>query len=436
VPRTDRRILGGRYELGERIGSGGMGDVFAATDGESGDLVAVKLIRASLLSDRSARRRFASEASLAERVRHPNVVAVLDHGDDEGQPFLVMERLPGRTLRDRLAEGPMTSDGVRDLGIQVLGGLAAVHAVDVIHRDVKPGNVLEGNALGDAAAHGDGTVGGADARSGALARMTWKLADFGIAKWLGDELTLTATGELIGSAAYLSPERIAGDPASGSSDLYAVGVLLYEALCGRKPYAGDDPFQIASAIRAGSFSDPRELLPEADPGLSAAIVRGMARDPRDRFPDTNAFAEALVDRADMTLAAVPGVENNGVDETAALPPLDATTPMPIAPNAASPATDPASRTPLRDARRAHAPAGESLWSRLRRTAVGSAQRTLVTLAIVLVVLVAIAAFAAIASNDGPAKAETPRSAAPTATPRALPSSLEDALRQLEDAVNP
>src|SRR5437867_2062897 len=208
-----------------------MGDVFAATDGKSGDPVAVKLIRASLLSDRSARRRFASEASLAERVRHPNVVAVLDHGDDQGQPFLVMERLPGRTLRDRLAEGPMTSDEVRKLGLEVLGGLAAAHAVDVIHRDVKPGNVLEANA-------------GAD-------HPTWKIADFGIAKWLGDDLTLTATGELIGSAAYLSPERIAGDPASEASDLYAVGVLLYEAVCGRKPYTGEDPFQIASAIRAG-----------------------------------------------------------------------------------------------------------------------------------------------------------------------------------------
>lgn len=444
MPRTDQRILGGRYELGERIGSGGMGDVFAATDRRSGDPVAIKLIRASLLSDRSARRRFASEASLAERVDDPNVVRVLDHGDDRGQPFLVMERLPGATLRDRLAGGPMTSDDVRALGLQVLGGLAAAHAVAVIHRDVKPGNVLEGNALegnlleGNAL-DGSGPSGGGkgnDAEHEGPAT-TWKLADFGIAKWLGDELTLTATGELIGSAAYLSPERIAGEPASEVSDLYAVGVLLYEALCGRKPYTGEDPFQIASAIRAGSFPDPRDVRRDADPALSAAIVRAMAPDPRDRFPDTNAFARALDDRADTTLVTAASASDglDALDETAALPPLDATTPMRTAPHAA-PESDTGSRTPLRDARGRHAPAGESPWTRFRRAAFGSTQRTLVTLGLVLVVLVAIAAFAAIATNGGSSRAGAPRSAAPTATPSALPSPLEDALRQLEDAVNP
>src|SRR5439155_852931 len=167
---------------------------------------------------------------------HPNVVAVLDHGDDQGQPFLVMERLPGRTLRDRLAEGPMTSDEVRKLGLEVLGGLAAAHAVDVIHRDVKPGNVLEANGSGP------------------------------------------------------------------------------------------------------------------DPALSAAIVRAMASDPRDRFADTNAFAGALEDRADPTLTAVRAAEPDGTDQTMALPPLDATTPMPTSPDTASPPSETASRTPLRDVR--------------------------------------------------------------------------------------
>jgi serine/threonine-protein kinase len=433
VPRTDQRILGGRYELGERIGSGGMGDVFAATDRRSGDPVAIKLIRASLLSDRSTRRRFASEASLAERVDDPNVVRVLDHGDDRGQPFLVMERLPGATLRDRLAGGPMTSDDVRSLGLQVLSGLAAAHAVDVIHRDVKPGNVLEGNALDASAPSTDGKGSGAEHEGPAT---TWKLADFGIAKWLGDEFTLTATGELIGSAAYLSPERIAGEPASEVSDLYAVGVLLYEALCGRKPYTGEDPFQIASAIRAGSFPDPREVRPDADPALGAAIVRAMASDPRDRFPDTNAFARALGDRADTTLVTA-AAGSDGLDETAALPPLDATTPMRTSAHAA-PESDTRSRTPLGDVRgrRAHAPQSEPLLTRFRQAAFGSMQRALVTLGVVLVMLVAIAAFAAIATNGGSSRAGAPRSTAPTATPIPLPSPLEDSLRQLEDAVNP
>jgi serine/threonine protein kinase len=435
VPRTDQRVLGGRYELGERIGSGGMGDVFAATDRRSGDPVAIKLIRASLLSDRSARRRFASEASLAERVDDPNVVRVLDHGDDRGQPFLVMERLPGATLRDRLAGGPMTPDDVRSLGLQVLAGLAAAHAVDVIHRDVKPGNVLEGNALDASRPSPDGKESGAEHEGPAT---TWKLADFGIAKWLGDELTLTATGELIGSAAYLSPERIAGEPASEVSDLYAVGVLLYEALCGRKPYTGEDPFQIASAIRAGSFPDPREVRPDAHPALGAAIVRAMASDPSDRFPDTKAFARALDEHADTTLVTAG---SDGLDETAALPPLDATTPMRTSPHAA-PESDTGSRTPLGDVRgrHAHAPRSEPLLTRFRHAAFGSIQRTLVTLGLVLVVLVAGGPGGGGGPppppNGGSSRAGAPRSAAPTAAQSALPSPLEDAVRQLEDAVNP
>jgi serine/threonine protein kinase len=404
-----------------------MGDVFAATDRTRNAPVAVKLIRASLLSDRSARRRFAAEAGLAERIDDPNVVRVLDHGDDHGRPFLVMERLPGGTLRDRLAHGPMSSEEVRDLGFQVLAGLAAAHAVDVIHRDVKPGNVLEGNE------HDGG--------------MRWKIADFGIAKWLGDDVTLTATGELVGSAAYLAPERVAGRPASEASDLYAVGVLLYEALCGRKPFVGDDPFQIATAIRAGDFDHPGDVRADADPALSAVIARAMQLDPRDRFPDTKAFAAALEDRSATTL---PGaVRSSAVDETAALPPLDVTTPMPVAGDADVPVGSTTSvrtplqaplrtplRAPLRDLPGRVAPATDSPWTWLRRTAFGSAQRTLVTLAVAVTLVVAIVAIAAVAGNGGSSRTGTPRSAASTPAPTVLPTPLEDALRRLEAAVKP
>jgi eukaryotic-like serine/threonine-protein kinase len=433
VPRADQRIVGGRYDLGERIGAGGMGDVFAATDRRSGEHVAVKLIRASLLSDRSARRRFAAEASVAERIDDPNVVRVLDHGDDHGQPFLVMERLPGGTLRDRLAHGPMSSEEVRDLGVQVLAGLAAAHAVEVIHRDVKPGNVLDGNE-----------------RDGGT---RWKIADFGIAKWLGDDVTLTATGELVGSAAYLAPERVAGRPASEASDLYAVGVLLYEALCGRKPFVGDDPFQIATAIRAGDFDDPRDVRPDADPALSAAIARAMQLDPRDRFTDTKAFAKALEDRSATTLPGAVRSSADAVDETAALPPLDVTTPVPVAGDADVPVGSTTSvRTPLRAPLRAPlrtplrapphdlpgrvAPATDSPWTRLRRMAFGSAQRTLVTLAVAVTLVVAIVAIAAVAGNGGSSRTGTPRSATSTPAPTVLPTPLEDALRRLEAAVKP
>ena len=177
--------------------------------------------------------------------------------------------------------------------LQVLRALAAAHDLGIVHRDVKPGNVL------------DAGVG------------TWKVADFGIAKWVHADETLTGTGELLGSPSYLAPERIEGQQAGPASDLYAVGVLLYEALCGRKPFEGDDPFSLATAIRDGAFEPPASVLPDADPGIVAVIERAMRLDPAERYESAEAMAAALL-----------GEEAERTDETTATIAAPVTAPLP------------------------------------------------------------------------------------------------------------
>src|SRR5688572_19870491 len=268
---TDQmETVGGRYRLGELIGHGGMGEVFAAHDLRLDREVALKLLRPELAQQDGMRERVVAEARLAARLTHPHVVGVLDAGEQDGRPFVVMERLSGRTLRDELADGPLPAERVRDVGLQVLRALAAAHELGIVHRDVKPGNVL------------DAGVG------------TWKVADFGIAKWVHADETLTGTGELMGSPSYLAPERIEGQQAGPASDLYAVGVLLYEALCGRRPFEGEDPIALATAIRDGEYERPTSVLPDADPTIVAVIERAMQRDPAERYESAAQMAAALL----------------------------------------------------------------------------------------------------------------------------------------------
>ena len=257
-----------------------MGEVFAAQDLRLEREVALKLLRADLAEQDDMRERVVAEARLAARLTHPHVVGVLDTGEQDGRPFVVMERLSGRTLRDELAGGPMPPERVRDVGLQVLRALAAAHELGIVHRDVKPGNIL------------DAGVG------------TWKVADFGIAKWVHADETLTGTGELLGSPSYLAPERIDGEQAGPASDLYAVGVLLYESLTGSKPFEGDDPFALAAAIREGRYEPPTSIDPDADPEISVVIERAMRRDPADRYESAEAMAAALLGEDPGTDAAV------------------------------------------------------------------------------------------------------------------------------------
>ena len=222
-------------------------------------------------------------------------MAVYDTGEHEGVPYIVMERLPGDTLADRIATGPVLTEAeARAFGRQVLGALDAAHHVGMVHRDVKPGNIL---------LTGEGSA---------------KIADFGIAKSLEVSADLTGTGQLIGTPAYLAPEQLSGDPASPLSDLYALGVVLYEGLAGRKPFEGDNAMVTARAVAAGDHLPLGTLRPDLDDALVRAVERAMDPDPSARFPSAAAMGAALVTPAVPTIVPEPGAETAGPDATEVL----------------------------------------------------------------------------------------------------------------------
>jgi len=221
------QLLVDRYRLGDVLGTGGMGTVYAAHDERLDRPIAVKVLRRDLAEDPSLRRRFEREARAAARITHPRAVAVYDTGEDDTlETFIVMELLSGRTLAHELADGPLDEERLRAIADDVLGALGAAHAEGIVHRDVKPGNIL----LADG-----GTV---------------KVGDFGIATTLDASETTTAVP--LGTPAYAAPERLRGLHATERSDLYSLAVVLYEAAAGARPYTGDGPVAVAEAVVAGT----------------------------------------------------------------------------------------------------------------------------------------------------------------------------------------
>jgi serine/threonine-protein kinase len=258
-------VLAGRYELGPVLGRGGMGEVRRAYDRSLRRQVAVKLFpRLESVRDRA---RFESEARAAAAVAHPNVVIVHDVGT-EPVPFLVMELLPGGTLADALRRGPLPVARALDVMTDVLAGLGAAHSKGLIHRDVKPANVMFT----------------ADGRA--------KLADFGIATGL-DSPTSTASGALAGTPAYVAPERLAGAPAGTGSDIYSVGVMLYETLAGTRPFVGDTPFAVAEAVRHERARHVCAVARQVSTHIGDVVMRAIARDPSVRFRSAAALSAAL-----------------------------------------------------------------------------------------------------------------------------------------------
>jgi len=327
-------MLGGRYELAEVLGRGGMGEVRAARDLRLGRLVAIKMLRPDLAGRPEVRRRFEAEARAAARLAHPHVVAVHDVGEEDGVPFIVMERVSGPGLEREMAAGPLDPDRVREVGAGVLAALGAAHAAGIVHRDVKPANVLLA---------ADGSV---------------KVADFGIAKALDNpdadgatsELDLTADGQLIGTLAYMAPERVDGTPASVQSDLYSVGVILYEALAGTRPFEADTPMSLCWAVHQGHHEPLATLCPGLDPGLGAVVERAMSRLPEARFATAAEMAAALA------ATGMPAPEPSEADATISArsetqvlrrpPPVPDQTPAPPAPAAPVPTHRPRTRRPL------------------------------------------------------------------------------------------
>jgi eukaryotic-like serine/threonine-protein kinase len=399
---ADPELLAGRYRLGERIGVGGMGEVFEAEDVRLERPVAIKLLKADLTTRDGMRERIVAEARLAARVAHPNVVSVIDAGVEGDRPFVVMERLSGRSLRDAMAHGPMEESRVRQVGLAVLRGLAAVHALDVAHRDIKPSNVLEGP------------------------EGTWKVADFGIAKLLPSDETLTATGEVMGSLPYLAPERADGLAATAATDVYAAGALLFEALAGHRPFEGDDVWDVMARIRDGRREGLADARPDVDTSLVAAIERAMAVDPADRFPTATEFAGALEE---------PAGSGTHADDTEVIRPAEPTKVLPgvTAAAAEAPARDEAT-LPLATPRPRDEPVETTRPTRAARTLV----LTLVG-AIVVTVLLVVLLVSALGGepNRDPASAGSASASAPsTGATGALPPELEDSLDRLAEAVRP
>lgn len=245
-----------------------MGRVHRAQDTRLGREVAIKVLRSDLSDDPAHRQRFEHEATVTARINHPNVVAVYDAGEEGDELFLVMECLPGQTLADDIARGPLEADRVQSIALELLGGLSAAHEAGVLHRDIKPANVLFT----------------ADGKA--------KLGDFGIAK-LGESMGLTDTGMLIGTAQYLPPERLRGEPATVAGDLYALGVVLYEALAGHPPFRGDTPVILAHAMATTVPPPIDRIRPDVSPALTGTIARAMRKDPHERFTSAASMAAAI-----------------------------------------------------------------------------------------------------------------------------------------------
>jgi serine/threonine protein kinase len=278
-------VLGGRYELRGVLGRGGMAEVRDGWDTRLSRAVAIKLLYPALNAQPDMRRRFEDEARSVAALSHPNIVAVYDCGDHDGTPFIVMERLPGPTLADEIARGQLQPNRVHAMLNDVLAALATAHAAGVLHRDIKPGNILLSNT-------GD----------------TMKVADFGIAKTSGAAHTMT--GQLVGTLAYMSPERISGAPASMADDLYAVGVMAYEALTGHRAFSQENIGALARAIMDSPPPLMNVVRPDVDPALAAVIDRAMSRDPRQRFASAEQMRSAVLgNRMAMSASAVPAGAN-------------------------------------------------------------------------------------------------------------------------------
>jgi serine/threonine protein kinase len=275
-------LLGGRYELRGILGRGGMAEVREGWDVQTGQPVAIKLLYPGYNTHPDYLRRFWIEAQSAASLRHPNIVTVYGSGQHHGTPFIVMERLPGRSLADLIAQGPVPPDYVRKMLNDVLAALATAHAMGILHRDIKPANILF-NAAGEA-----------------------QVADFGLAK--GPDTHRTETGQIMGTMAYMSPERLAGRDATVADDLYAVGVVGYEALTGRRAFPEENLVALAQAITENPPPPVAVLRPDVDPQLSALIDRAMTREASARF-----------DNAEVMRAELNNVGGDPV--TGPLPPL-------------------------------------------------------------------------------------------------------------------
>ena len=296
---TPRGPLLGRYRLGVVIGRGGMGTVYRGEDTRLGRPVAIKILAPHLAADPLFKGRLLAEARAAAGLPHPHIVQVLDVHGEEGSVVLVMELVEGETLRERLDRAPMPVAEAVEVAAQVAEALAFAHSRGIVHRDVKPHNVLLREAPPESSAVGSGGR-----------PLVWaKLADFGIARAVDATSTLTAAGMVLGSAPYLAPELLEGEAASPESDVYALAVTLFQMLTGRLPFEGGTA--TASLGQRLTAEAPRVavLRPEVPAWLDGLVAHALARSKASRLSDAAAVARRLRDPhgAETETLALPGV---------------------------------------------------------------------------------------------------------------------------------
>jgi serine/threonine protein kinase len=263
----------GPYRIDQRIGRGGMGVVFKAWDTALKRFVAIKVLMPRLAVSPLARVRFAREAQAAAAIKHPNIVRIYSVGEHEGLPYFVMEYVEGITLADRVKrEGMLERKSILRIGSQIARGLAAAHDQGLIHRDIKPANILLENGLDVAL-----------------------ISDFGLACVMAEAWRLTASGVLLGTPTYMSPEQAAGAAVDHRSDLFSLGSLLYHLCTGEPPFSGPSVMAILDRVLNADPRPIRDLNPDIPTALEGHIRRLMAKDPADRFPSANELARTLVD---------------------------------------------------------------------------------------------------------------------------------------------
>ena len=304
-------LFDGRYRILRKLGSGGMANVYLAEDEDLGRRVAIKILSERYANDESFNERFRREAKSAASLSHPNIVSIYDRGEADGIPYIAMEVIEGRSLKELiLTRGPLPLATAIDYTHQILDALRFAHRNGIIHRDIKPHNILIG----------------AENRA--------KVTDFGIARAGASQMT--EVGSIMGTAHYLSPEQARGAPVTAASDLYSVGVVLYEMLTGQVPFSGDSAIEIAMKHLNETPRPPSTLRPELTPELDQVVLRALAKNPEDRYQASEEFSadldrvEAGIPIAPQTSAAATAILTGGFETSATqvIPPTETARQLP------------------------------------------------------------------------------------------------------------
>jgi serine/threonine-protein kinase len=368
-------VISGRYQLGDRLGSGGMSTVYKAVDRVLERTVAVKVLAEHLSDDEKFVARFRREALAVAKLIHPNIVQVYDTGVDEARHYIVMEYVEGRSGAQLLqSRGRVGPEAAVEIGVQSCGGLEYAHRQGIIHRDVKPGNLM--------------VIGGPAGRRGTAPSdaptedMTVKLTDFGIAR-AAEQTRLTQVGSVVGTAAYLAPEQARGEEATPAADVYALGVVIYQLLTGRLPWEGTTLAELAIRRENERPLPPSSYDPEVPETLSTAVIRALESDPAHRYTTARELASAL--RTGLSGGEPPTADSEAATRAMMGTPTDSTRRLPVTETSTAPTRRaPAPRPRPRPAAPAPPPAAA-------RRSTGSRVRGLIGLILVILILAAIIA---------------------------------------------